>query len=100
MKKDIPELKVEDVAIAIVPRQEDKESEVLWDSYIVNFKEEPISSVLVNSKGYGKLEGGKSKNDRASPLFRRNCSPELCPDRADPDQTVWIDQRILGQLYA
>lgn len=57
MKKDIPQLKVEDVAIAIVPRDDHSEEEELWDSYIVNLKEASISSVLVNSKGYGKLEG-------------------------------------------
>jgi hypothetical protein len=59
MKKDIPEFKVEDIAIAIVPREEEVVEEELWDCYIVNLKEEPISSVLVNSRGYGKLEGEK-----------------------------------------
>jgi len=58
MKKDIPILKVEDLAVAIVPRQLFEENyEEFWDSYLINLKDEPIYSVLVNSRGYGLLEG-------------------------------------------
>ncbi len=59
MKKDIPQYKVEDVAIAIVPRSQEDGEEELWDTYLLNLKDEPISSVLVNSKGYGSFEGEK-----------------------------------------
>jgi hypothetical protein len=58
MIKDIPILKVEDMAIAIVPRLADEEDhDYFWDCYLFNFKDEPIYSVLVNSRGYGELEG-------------------------------------------
>lgn len=58
MIKDIPLLKVEDLAIAIVPRLEHEEGhEDFWDSYLINLKDEPIQSVLVNARGYGILEG-------------------------------------------
>lgn len=58
MIKDIPILKVEDLAIAIVPRLEHEEGyEDFWDSYLINLKDEPIRSVLVNARGYGILEG-------------------------------------------
>ena len=52
MKKDIPELKVEDLAIAIVPREEVivNPEEDLWDTYIINLKDEKIKSVLIASK--------------------------------------------------
>ncbi len=60
MKKDIPIQKVEDLAIAIVPRLPDEEDhDYFWDAYLINLKEEPIRSVLVNSRGYGELEGEK-----------------------------------------
>jgi len=60
MKKDIPIQKVEDLAIAIVPRLPDEEDQdYFWDAYLINLKEEPIRSVLVNSRGYGELEGEK-----------------------------------------
>lgn len=58
MKKDIPILKVEDLAVAIVPRFEHEEDhEDFWDTYLINLKNEPIFSVLVNSRGYGELDG-------------------------------------------
>jgi len=58
MKKDIPILKVEDLAIAVVPRQESEEDhEYFWDTYLINLKDEAIYSVLVNSRGYGEIDG-------------------------------------------
>ena len=61
MMKDIPNLKVEDIAIAVVPRDGMATEEELWDTYLINLKEEPITNVLVNSRGYGKVEGEKMK---------------------------------------
>jgi hypothetical protein len=51
MKKDIPELKVEDLAIVVSPPDENVEEE-LWDTYIINLKDEPIQNVMVVSRGY------------------------------------------------
>ena len=62
MKKDIPIQKVEDLAIAIVPRQPDEEDhDYFWDAYLINLKEEAIRSVLVNSRGYGEVDGEPRK---------------------------------------
>ncbi|TNE48338.1 MAG: hypothetical protein EP344_18905 [Bacteroidetes bacterium] len=62
MIKDIPVRKVENLAIAVVPRLEHEEDhEFFWDTYLINLKEEPIYSVLVNSRGYGILEGEQRK---------------------------------------
>ena len=41
MKKDIPQLKVEDIAVAIVPR--DDPDDILWDTYLINLKEEAMA---------------------------------------------------------
>ena len=61
MKKDIPQLRVEDIAIAVVPREGETKEEDLWDTYLINLKEEPISTVLVNSRGYGEIDGEKMR---------------------------------------
>ncbi len=61
MKKDIPQHRVEDVAIAVVPRENKLEEEDLWDTYLINLKEEPITTVLVNSRGYGEIDGEKMR---------------------------------------
>ena len=63
MKKDIPEHKVSDLAIAIVPRNgaEINGEMELWDVYVLNLKNDPIQNVLVNSRGYGELSGEQMK---------------------------------------
>ena len=61
MKKDIPNYKVENLAIAIVPRLDKKDAHELWDTFIINLKNEPIKSVLINSRGYGEIAGEKMK---------------------------------------
>ena len=56
MLKDIPQPVVEDVAVAVV--QEENETGVLiWSSYLINMKSEPIEGVLVSTKGYGTYQG-------------------------------------------
>lgn len=61
MKKDIPNLKVEDIAIVIAPPDETDMDTELWDAFLINFKEEPIEGVLIVSKGYGEDEDGEMR---------------------------------------
>lgn len=56
MKKDLPENIVEDVAMAVVLVSETPEVKH-WTVYLVNLKNEPISNVLISSKGYGEKAG-------------------------------------------
>ncbi len=75
MKKDIPILKVEDLAIAIVPRLEHEEDhEEFWDTYLLNLKDEPIRSVLVNSRGYGEI-GGEQRRTTTLRYFWEEIGP-------------------------
>ena len=69
MMKDIPNLKVEDIAIAVVPRDADILEEELWDTYLINLKEEPITNVLINSRGYGEIEGEKMRTTTLRHFF-------------------------------
>ena len=55
MKKDISPPAVTDVAVAVVPRQEDAEE--LWDIYLINLRTTPLENVLVTSQGYGSVDG-------------------------------------------
>jgi len=87
MKKDIPDLKVEDIALAIVPRNDDDEE--LWDSYLINFKDTTIESVLINSKGYGEVDGEEVKTTVLRHFFE-----EVGPLRCiliEPIQTKLFD---------
>ena len=60
MKADLPENIVEDVAITVALVGETPEVGS-WTVYIVNFKNEPITNVLITSKGYGELNGKQVK---------------------------------------
>lgn len=60
MKKDLPENIVEDVAIAVALISETPEVKN-WTVYLVNFKNEPITNVLITSKGYGEKDGKEVK---------------------------------------
>ena len=60
MIKDIPELIVENVAIAIV-REKNELDETVWNSYLLNLKDQKIEGVLVTSTGYGELNDEKVK---------------------------------------
>ncbi|MDQ7949440.1 MAG: hypothetical protein REI78_02445 [Pedobacter sp.] len=60
MKSDLPENIVEDIAIAVVLISETPEIKN-WTVYLLNFKDEPITNVLITSKGYGEKEGKQVK---------------------------------------
>lgn len=100
MKKDIPQLKVEDLAIAIVPRDDE-----LWDTFIINLKEEPINNVLVNSKGYGDKEGEMIKTSVLRHFFER-LEPHSAT-KIEPIQTqlfsltneYWVSFNYQGHMY-
>jgi len=106
MKKDIPMLKVEDIAIAIVPQDEGaSENEMLWDVYIVNSKDQSITNLLVNSKGYGEIEG-----ERRETTTLRHFFDEVGPQHAmviEPIQAdlfnltneYWISFSLNGHMY-
>lgn len=81
MKKDIPVIKVEDIAIAVAPRTEDFENDFLWDVYLINLKDEPIKNVLINSTGYGFRNDEKVKTSTFRYFF----------DEIGPLQTVVIE---------
>ena len=60
MLKDIPQVSVTDIAIAIcpvMPNENSTDEEELWNVYILNLKQEAINSLIVSSKGYGSYKG-------------------------------------------
>jgi hypothetical protein len=60
MLKDIQREAVEDIAVAIVPKEGDVE-EKLWEVYLLNMKDALIDNVIVASKGYGTYKGEEVK---------------------------------------
>ncbi len=60
MKKDLPENKVENIAIAVVLEEENPTSKI-YKVYLLNLKNIPIDTVLVSSRGYGLKDGKEVK---------------------------------------
>jgi hypothetical protein len=105
MKKDIPELKVEDLAIVVSPPDENVDEE-LWDTYIINLKDEPIQNVMVVSRGYGEDEHG----ERRATSTLRHFFEEIGPLGMHPIEPIykelfwmshefWVSFSYGGHLY-
>lgn len=60
MKKDIPFYPVQNVMLAVV-RQENDKNEKEWRVYLLNKNEKPLNNVMVTSKGYGDRNGVKQE---------------------------------------
>lgn len=90
MIKDIPVKKVENLAMAVVPRLEHEEDyDLFWDAYLLNLKEEPILSVLVNATGYGMIDGE----------LRKTSTLRFFWEKIDPMTAVKVEpvqQAVLG----
>lgn len=56
MLKDIENLKVEDVALAIVDEREDGVGHSYY-AYLLNMKGVPLENILIRSNGYGEHDG-------------------------------------------
>ncbi|UKJ09118.1 hypothetical protein [Solitalea lacus] len=88
MKKDLPENIVEDVAIVVALENESAEGRS-WNVYLLNLKNSPIETVLVNSKGYGKHDG----KDVKTTLLRHVIGNV---DSKDYAKIEAIDEQVFG----
>jgi len=102
MKKDIPQHKVLDLAIAVVP---DEKDDGIWQSYVINLKDEPISNVLINSKGYGERDGEAIKTsvlrhffESIGPLQMHKIEP-IPFDLLGLTNEYWVSFRHDGYMY-
>ena len=67
MLKDIDFKKVEDTAMAIVP--ENDEGEKVWNAYLINTGQSTLHSLLINSTGYGEIDGKAVKTSKLRQYF-------------------------------
>lgn len=105
MKKDIPVQKVEDLAIAIVPRIEEDLEEDLWDTFLINLKDESIKNVLISSTGYGQIEGESRKTttlrhffDEIGPLDIQLIEP-IQKSLFDLTNEYWVSFTFDGYMF-
>jgi hypothetical protein len=103
MIKDIPFKKVQDIAVAVSPRA-DEEGEV-WVVYLVNMKDRAISGVLVNSKGYGTVDGKQVKTSSLRQFFDKIEGKDFVTLEILPEKLIgianqfWVSFWLDGFLY-
>lgn len=86
MKKDILQKEVDQLAIVVAPRTNQPGNDELWDTYLINLYDEPISSVLVSSKGYGEIDGEKMSTTTLRHFFEEIGPRQMVP--IEPIQTT------------
>ncbi|MES2837501.1 MAG: hypothetical protein V4667_08260 [Bacteroidota bacterium] len=104
MLKDIPELKVQDIGVAIV-NELNNEQEMEWNVYILNLKKEPIDGVLVSSTGYGEVNGDHKKSstlrhfiEKIEALDFSKIEP-IIEDVFSLTNEYWVSFRWNGNIY-
>jgi hypothetical protein len=103
MLKDIDFKKTEDIAIAIVP--EGTEGETMWIAYFLNMGNNTLETVIVNSKGYGELEG-KAVQTSTLRWLLGDLEPQSASKIEEMPQDVsrltnefWVSYYIGDQIY-
>jgi len=104
MLKDIPQPKVEDLVVAIMPPENGDEND-LWDVVILNLHEYPILSVLVTARGYGELDGEQRKTttlryfiEEIGPMRDHLLEP-IQPECFQLTNEFWISFSLGNHLY-
>ncbi|MDZ4846017.1 MAG: hypothetical protein SH857_10760 [Chitinophagales bacterium] len=92
MIKDIPFNKVEDIAVAVAPSTEGDNAE--WVVYLVNMKDRPIDSVLINSKGYGTVEGKEVKTSSLRQFFDKIEGRDFVQIEILPEQLIGLSNQF------
>lgn len=105
MIKDIPSLKVEDIALAAIPTQNTETGEDEWYIYLINKKNESIENVLVSSKGYGTISSEKVETSVLRhhiqiipPLSFAKIEP-IMPELFAISNQYWVSFYIGSQIF-
>ena len=83
MLKDIKEPVSEGVTVAAI-YELNGDQEMVWNIYLLNYKETPIESVLITSKGYGEKDGEEVNTSTLRHFVKE--MPPLSAARIEPIQ--------------
>lgn len=92
MIKDIQFNKVEDIAVAVAPRTEGSTEE--WVVYLVNMKDRAIDGVLINSEGYGTLNGKEVKTSSLRQFFDKIEGRDFVQIEILPEQLIGLSNQF------
>jgi hypothetical protein len=104
MIKDIDFKKTEGLAMAVVRRQ-DETGENVWKVCLLNLKNKPIESVIVNSRGYGKKDEREVKTSELRQFFEKIDAKSFVEVEMLTDELLginnqfWVSYSFEGHLY-
>jgi hypothetical protein len=104
MIKDIEIKEVLDIGLALIP-EKDPQHGTLWDVYLVNLREEPITNVLISVSGRGDVNG-RAKETSTIRYFHQEIAPlssahieVLMPDVASVVNRYWLSFQHANYLF-
>lgn len=105
MLKHIDFRKTEGIAMAVTQNLSPDTQESIWNVYLLNLKEDPIESVLVSSKGYGKQDKEKVKTSELRQFIpkieAKSCIQIeiLTPELIGIHNQFWVSYTYQNFLY-
>lgn len=105
MLKDIDFKKVTDLALAVVPDNDDVVASDQWKVYLINLRKEPITSVMVSSEGYGTVDGKEVKTSALRQFIEHLGAEQYIAIEIITEELTlisnqfWVSFYIDGQLY-
>ena len=103
MLKDIPQLIVENIIVAVVCEEE--EGEKVWNVYIINLYEKEIIAVIVSSVGYGQFDGREVKTSVLRHLIGDIAANDygkiepIMEDLFGLSNEFWVSFHLNGHMY-
>ncbi|RYE22733.1 MAG: hypothetical protein EOP42_24075 [Sphingobacteriaceae bacterium] len=104
MLKDLPQNKVEDIAIGVALESENSESRV-WYVYLINLKNQAIDNALITSKGYGFKDGEDVKTSTLRHSFPKVQAKSFTLIEPIDEQTFgltneyWLSYYVDNQIF-
>lgn len=104
MLKDLPQNKVEDVAIAVALESESPECRI-WYVYLINLKNTEIENALITSKGYGFKDGEDVKTSTLRHSFPKVQGKSFALVEPIDEQTFgltneyWLSYYVKNQIF-
>ncbi len=103
MRKDIEHPEVDDIIVAVAMEEKDGVKE--YNVYLLNLYEEPLKNVLINSRGYGELNGQPRKTSELRHYFEEISALDyvkvepIMEDTFGINNEYWISFYMGDKLY-
>ena len=98
MIKDIDRPDVEGIAVAVVPDFNEL-NEPEWNVYLINLKEQPITNIIVASKGYGNKDGEHVKTSTLRHFWEKLDSKSFIKIEMITDSLLTISNEFWLSFY-